>query len=69
MTNHAKFQLDKSAAKISGVCAGIANYTGVDVLWVRLAAVMATLLGSGLPIIGYFVIAFLAQSNSQSLAE
>lgn len=69
MTNASRFQLDKSAAKIAGVCAGIANRTGIDVLWVRVAAVAATLLGSGLPIIGYLVIAVLAQPRSQSLAD
>jgi phage shock protein C len=69
MTNNGRFQLDKSAGKIAGVCAGIANHTGIDVLWVRVAAVAATLLGSGLPIIGYLVIAVLAQPKSQSLAD
>ena len=37
------FQLDKSNGKWMGVCAGIANYTGVDV---RVAAVVVTLLGA-----------------------
>ena len=37
-----KFYLDKKRAKWSGVCAGIADYTGINVLWVRLAAIVAT---------------------------
>lgn len=45
MTTHTKFYLDKQNAKWKGVCAGIADYTGVEVLWVRLAAVMLTLMG------------------------
>lgn len=28
---------DKTNAKLMGVCSGIADYTGIDVLWVRLA--------------------------------
>ena len=42
-TTRTKFYLDKQRAKWSGVCAGIADYTGVNVMWVRLAAVVATL--------------------------
>jgi phage shock protein C len=45
---------DKQNAKLMGVCAGIADYTGVNVLWVRLAAVAFTLAtGFGIPL--YFV--------------
>jgi phage shock protein C len=40
------FQLDKSNGKWMGVCAGIANYTGVDATFVRVAAVVVTLLGA-----------------------
>ena len=37
-----KFYLDKQNAKWSGVCAGIADYTGINVAWIRLAAIVAT---------------------------
>ncbi|VAV93650.1 Phage shock protein C [hydrothermal vent metagenome] len=37
-----KFYLDKQRAKWSGVCAGIADYTGINVGWVRFAAIIAT---------------------------
>lgn len=37
-----KFYLDKQRAKWKGVCAGIADYTGINVAWVRLAAIIAT---------------------------
>jgi phage shock protein C len=52
---HTKFYLDKQNAKWRGVCAGIADYTGVNVLWVRLGAVFLTLMG-GFPwtLIGYW---------------
>ena len=39
------FHLDKGNGKILGVCAGIANYTGWDVTFVRVGAVIVTLLG------------------------
>ena len=41
-TERTRFYRDKINGKIMGVCAGIADYTGVDVLWVRLAAVTLT---------------------------
>lgn len=40
MAARTQFYLDKQDAKWKGVCAGIADYTGVDVLWVRIAVVL-----------------------------
>jgi phage shock protein C len=47
-TPRTRFYRDKINGKIMGVCAGIADYTGVDVLWVRLGAVALTLMGVGI---------------------
>ncbi|GGE83317.1 PspC domain-containing protein [Sphingomonas prati] len=41
------FALDKSHARIMGVCAGIADSTGLDPLLVRIAAVLLTLAWAG----------------------
>jgi phage shock protein C len=58
-TERTRFYRDKVNGKIMGVCAGIADYTGVDVLWVRLAAIILTLsTGFGLPL--YILIGMLA---------
>jgi phage shock protein C len=38
---------DKQNAKLMGVCAGIADYTGVNVLFVRLAMIMLVFASSG----------------------
>jgi phage shock protein C len=59
-----KFYLDKRNGKMMGVCSGIADYTGVDVLIVRVATVLLTLLG-GFPwtVIAYFVTAWLAEDR------
>jgi phage shock protein C len=61
---HTKFYLDKQNAKWKGVCAGIADYTGIEVLWVRLGAVGLTLMG-GFPwtIIAYWVAAWMANKK------
>lgn len=54
-----RFYRDKINGKIMGVCAGIADYTGVDVLWVRLAMVVLTMtVGFILPL--YILIGMLA---------
>ena len=37
-----KFYLDKQRGKWAGVCAGIADYTGINVGWIRFAAIVAT---------------------------
>jgi phage shock protein C len=49
-----KFYLNKQDAKISGVCAGW------DVTLVRIGTVLFTVLVSGLPILGYFITAWVA---------
>lgn len=40
------FYLDKQEARFMGVCSGIANYTGIDATWIRVGAVVVTLLGA-----------------------
>ncbi len=55
-----KFYRDKQNGKVAGVCAGIADYTGIDVTVVRIGFLLAALLGSGIPILAYLVIAMVA---------
>lgn len=57
-----RFYLDKQNAKFKGVCAGIADYTGVEVMWVRIAFFLLTITGVGVPWIplAYFLIAWMA---------
>ena len=40
---------DEQNAKLMGVCAGLADYTGIDALWWRLAMLIATISG-GFPV-------------------
>jgi len=56
-----RFYLDKQNAKWSGVCAGIADYTGMDVTLVRIGIVLLTILG-GFPwtLIAYWIAAWMA---------
>jgi phage shock protein C len=58
------YALDKSNAKLLGVCAGLARSTGWDPLLVRLGAVAATLLLLGpIAILLYIVTAFVAEAR------
>jgi len=49
---------DKHHGKLMGVCAGIADYTGINVFWVRLFT-LALSMGLGWPIMVYFAAGFL----------
>lgn len=71
MAARTQFYLDKQNAKYKGVCAGIADYSGIDVLWVRIAAVLLTLTGPGMPWlpIAYMLIAWMAHSKPYGLYE
>ncbi|MFQ3595567.1 MAG: envelope stress response membrane protein PspC [Sphingomonadaceae bacterium] len=61
------FYLDKRNGKFMGVCAGIADYTGFDVLWVRIAMVAGTLLGAGFLVLLYLVVGFMAEAKPAEL--
>lgn len=64
------FYLDKQNAKWSGVCAGIADYTGTNVLWVRVGLVLVTVMGgTAWTIVAYFLTAWLAQPKPIGLYE
>jgi len=56
----ARFALDKTNAKLMGVCAGFARWTGIDPTIVRIAAVALTLLGVGSTIILYLLVGMIA---------
>lgn len=51
---------DKHNAKLMGVCAGIADYTGIRVFWVRLAAFISLFTPlNWITFPGYFVAGFM----------
>ena len=53
----ARLALDKANKKILGVCAGLANWSGMDPMIVRLIFAVATLIGFGSPILIYIILA------------
>lgn len=64
-----RFYLDKLNAKWSGVCAGIADYTGVDVTLVRIGMVILTLLTGPWTFPAYWITAWMAPRKPIELYE
>jgi phage shock protein C len=62
-----RFYRDKQNGKWLGVCAGIADYTGVDVTLGRIGMVVGTILGSGALIIVYLAAGFIAPPKPREL--
>ncbi len=60
-----KFQLDRANGKFMGVCAGLANYLGVDATFVRIGAVVLTLLAFPWPLVAYGVAAWVAKPKAR----
>ena len=59
---------DKQNGKLMGVCAGIADYTGMDVTLIRIMMVAAILLGSGSPVVLYFIAGWMTPKKPNELA-
>jgi phage shock protein C len=63
MNANQRFTLDRQHAKLMGVGAGLANYTGVDPLLVRLGLVLAVMLTGPIALILYVVTGWLASDR------
>ena len=63
---HTRFYRDRANGKFLGVCAGIADYTGVDVLWVRIAA-LVLIFSTGIALPLYVAIGILADKKPARL--
>lgn len=53
----ARLKKSRTDKMISGVCGGIAEYLGWDPTIVRIIFVILTFLGSGAPVLLYFILA------------
>lgn len=59
---------DTQNGKVFGVCAGIADYTGIDVLWVRIGLIVSFFTPmSGFTVPGYIIAGFLLKKKPQNL--
>ena len=64
-----KFYRDKFNGKVMGICAGIADYTGVDVTLIRIGMVVMTFITSGTMIPIYFLAGWIAPKKPVDLYE
>jgi len=64
-----QFYLDKQNKKWLGVCAGIADYTGVDVTVIRIGFVLLAFMAGGMAFPAYFIAAWLAPVKPRVLDE
>lgn len=64
-----KFYLDKQHSKWLGVCSGIADYTGFDLTLIRIGMVLGTIFGSGVVLIIYLAMAWLAPAKPMGLYD
>ena len=58
-----RFYLDKRNGKLMGVCAGLADYTGLDVTLMRLFVVLLTFVLSPITIVAYLVLGWIASDR------
>ena len=65
-----KFYLDKRNGKIMGVCAGLADYTGLDINLVRIGVVLLTIFALG-PVapVAYLVLGWAANDRPREFDE
>ncbi len=66
--SHTRFYRDKRNGKFLGVCAGIADYTGFDVTLIRICFVAAIIMGSGAPLLLYFIAAMMTPDKPSEFA-
>ncbi len=64
-----KFYLDKTNGKWLGVCSGLADYTGIDVLWIRLGFALLTFAVFPMNVIAYLLIAWMAPTAPRGLYD
>jgi phage shock protein C len=62
-----RFYRDKQHSKLMGVCSGIADYTGVNSLWVRLGFIVSIFVTGGMILPAYFLVGLLADKKPAQL--
>ena len=62
-----RFYRDKRNGKVMGICAGIADYTGLDVTLVRFGLIAAVFLSSGSILPVYFIAGMIAPDKPREL--
>lgn len=58
-----RFLLNRPRSKVMGVCAGLADFFGIDVLIVRLGLIVATLATGPIAVLLYILTGWLASDD------
>ena len=58
-----RFVINAPKAKVMGVCAGLADWLGIDVLIIRLGVIVATLMTGPVAILLYILTGWLASDD------
>jgi phage shock protein C len=58
-----RFYRNKQDGKFMGVCAGLADFTGIEAVWWRIALVVGTFMGLGFLPLAYIVAGFVADKK------
>ena len=58
-----RFVINRSRARVMGVCAGLADWLQIDVLIVRLGVVLATLMTGPVAVLLYILTGWLANED------
>ena len=62
-----RFEVDKANGKLLGVCAGLANHSGVDATIIRIGLVVVTLMGAfPWTVIAYLIAAYMGRTDRVS---
>jgi phage shock protein C len=60
-----RFEVDRTEGKFLGVCAGLANYTGIDATLIRVGLIVVTVMGAfPWTLIAYGIAAFVGRERS-----
>ena len=65
-TPRTKLYRDKHNGKLLGVCSGIADYTGVNAIWIRLGLIVS-IITMGWPLLAYIVMGVLLNKKPAHL--
>ena len=69
MSSRTRFYLDKANGKWLGVCSGLADYTGIDAIWLRLGFVLLSFGIFPINLVAYVMIAWMAPNKPYGLYE
>ena len=66
-SSRTRFYRDKQHSKFMGVCSGIADYTGINSIWIRLGFIFSLFVTGGSTFLAYLIVGLLADRKPAHL--